>query len=218
MPNLPFCKQILNIHNRAVKNVCYHNHMKREVIKSGIVGLTGAIGYLFCTLQWLWTIMLFLPAILGSNFVKQMHQEPVVPPTVQPAELSGFGIAFAIIVTLVVLIATIYILVKMPASIGKSGSKITHKAADTALPIITLHKKLPTKKRLQLTSRLLFVTKISLCTIPFVAMLFSNNTIVDMSQTVVVAIGATIALCSIIFFSAQAILAKLLHVDYKLTW
>lgn len=192
--------------------------MKRETIKSGIVRLTGAIGYLFCSLQWLWTIMLFMPAILGSEFVKQMQQKSVAPPPVQPIDLSGFGMIFAIIITVIALVATIYILIKMPSSIGKSGSKITHKAANAALPIVTRHKILPAKKRLQLTARLLFAIKLSLCIIPFVTMLFADSGVADITQTVITTIGGVLAICSIIFFSIQALLAKLLHVNYKLTW
>ncbi len=191
--------------------------MNRQKIASAITNTLGALGYLFCLLQWLWTTALFLPIILNTDFIKQFVQEPTtpVPVTSQPGEISLLGIIFVATVAVIMIITTIYIIIKIPSTIGKTGSKITHKTTDAALPILTRHKKLPQKKRLQLTARFLFITKMILCIIPFGIIFFVSNRSISMSRDIVIVVGAVTAIFSIALFCLQAILAKLLHIEYK---
>lgn len=194
--------------------------MPHSTLKSALSNTLGALAYLFCLLQWVWAVVLYLPAILRSDFIKQFMQKPVAPPPItnQPVEISTVGLIFTVAIVVIVAIATIYIIIKMPYTIGKTGSKISHKATDIALPIVTSHKKLPPKIKLQLTARLLFITKISLCVIPFGIILLVDNQTVSMSRDIVLIIGVFTALGSLAFFGLQAASTKLLHINYRQVW
>ena len=189
-------------------------------LKPLLLNTLGALAYLFCLLQWLWTVALFLPLILNSDFMKQFTQPPVAPTPVvsQPAELSLAGIIFVAAVAVVMILLTIYVIVKIPAVVGKTGSKLTHKATAVALPLVTQHKKLPTKRRLQLTARLLFMTKIIFCLIPFGILFFANSQTNGITRDIALTIGAVTAFFSLALFGLQAAVARLLHVDYKQVW
>lgn len=189
-------------------------------LKPLLLNTLGALAYLFCLLQWLWTVALFLPLILKSDFMQQFVQPTVAPTPVvsQPAELSVAGIIFVAAVAVVMILLTIYIIIKIPAVVGKTGSKLTHQATAVALPLVTKHKKLPKKRRLQLTARLLFITKIIFCLIPFGILFFADSQTDGITREIALTIGAVTALFSLGLFSLQAIGAKLLHVDYRTTW
>lgn len=182
------------------------------------VNIVGGLGYLFCMLQWLWASMLFLPAVLDSGFVAQLSQKRDVIPASQPIAMSTTGTIFAIIVTALVVVVAIYVFVKMPSSIVKTGSRITHKTATITLPVITHHKTLPQKKRLQLTTQLVFLIKMVLCIIPLTALVFLTDIPEGMTRYAVVVAGSVAALCSILLFGFQAVSAKLLRIDYKDLW
>ena len=194
--------------------------MLHSTIKSALLNAIGALAYLFCLLQWVWAAVLFLPGIMNSDFMKQFLQKPVTPPPVtsQAADVPVAGIIFMAVFVVLMILATIYIIIKIPSVVGKTGSKITHKATDLTLPIVTNHKKLPAKKRLQLTARLLFIVKVLLCVIPFGILYVADTKSVDIPRDVVIVIGAVTALCSVVLFCLQAASAKLLHVDYKQVW
>jgi len=194
--------------------------MASPTLKTLLLNTLGALAYLFCLLQWLWTVALFLPLILKSDFMLQFTHPPVAPTPVvsQPADISLAGIIFVAAVAVVMILLTIYIVIKIPAVVGKTGSKLTRKATAVALPLMTQHKALPKKRRLQLTARLLFITKIILCIIPFGILLFIDNKDNGITRDIVIIIGAVTALCSITLFCLQAASAKLLRVDYKQVW
>lgn len=194
--------------------------MTSSKLRSVIVNILGGFGYLFCLMQWVWAAIIFLPPLLDSDLMQQFIQKPVVqePIAAQPAEISTAGILFAVGVVIVMIILTIYVIIKMPATVGKTGSKITHKATAIALPIIMNHKKVPKKKRLRLTARLLFITKITLSLIPFCLIYFIDNQDTNLDRDVVVIIAAISAFCAIGLFFVQAASAKLLRVDYKTVW
>jgi len=194
--------------------------MAHHPLKSLLLNTLGALAYLFCLLQWLWTVALFLPLLLKSDFMKQFVQPPVAPAPVvsQPAEMSVAGIIFVAAVAVVMILLTIYIVIKIPAVVGKTGSKLTHKATALALPVVTQHKELPKKRRLQLTARLLFITKIILCILPFGVLFLANTQTGDVTRDIAMIIGAVTAFFSLGLFGLQAVSARLLHVDYKQIW
>lgn len=189
-------------------------------LKSLLLNTLGALAYLFCLLQWLWTVALFLPLLLKSDFMKQFVQPPVAPAPVvsQPAEMSVAGIIFVAAVAVVMILLTIYVIIKIPAVVGKTGSKLTHKATALALPVVTQHKKLPTKRRLQLTARLLLMTKVSFCLVPLGILFLANTQTGDVTRDIALIIGAVTAFFSLALFGLQAAGAKLLHVDYRTIW
>lgn len=189
-------------------------------LKPLLLNTLGALAYLFCLLQWLWTVALFLPLILKSDFMQQFTQPPAAPVPVasQPAEISTLGIVFVAAVAVVMIVLTIYIIIKIPSVVGKTGSKITHKATAMALPVVTNHKKLPQKKRLQITARLLFIIKIILCVIPLGILFFVDDKDAGITRDIAIVIGGVTALFSLTLFGLQAAGAKLLRVDYKQVW
>lgn len=191
-----------------------------QTLKSALLNTFGALAYLFCLLQWVWATVLFLPGIMNSDFIKQFIHTPVTPTPVtsQAVSVPIAGIVFIAIFASLMIIVTIYIIIKIPSVVGKTGSKITHKVTEFTMPLVTNHKKIPTKKRLQLTARLLFIIKVLLCVIPFGMLYIADTKSIDIPGDVVVIVGAVTALCSIVLFCLQAASAKLLHVDYKQVW
>lgn len=192
------------------------NIKTKDGIKKGVTNFFGAIGYLFCFLQWLWAILLYFSVIQSVSLFftpKASHQALQAPAT--SGTPSIFLIIFGIIVVIAVLAFTIYIFVKLPSTISKTGKKIVHKTADTVAPmVIKVQKKPDTKKfRIQLTAKLVLIIKIALIAIPLI-LAYTSRFIDKQVFDYRIAFWAELILAAVsfVFFAFQYLLAWLMHV------
>lgn len=190
-------------------------------IKRSIVNSIGSIGYIFCSLQWFWAVMLYFSLIQSIPLTPTGTErvEPFHGPTVTlPGSIETIVIA---IVVSVMIIVTIYILIKIPVSIAKTGNAIVHKAAETMVPVVARaqHKK-PTKKfRIRMTPKLILVIKALLVTIPMILAVVSGlleKQSIDYSIAII--IGGGLACLSVVGFLLQYSLAYVLRIKPLDLW
>lgn len=186
------------------------------------VNTVGTLAYGVCLLQWLWLILLSLPLLEQSGLIELLLPAQPAPDPVQPAEISepSFLIMFiAIAISTAILVLTAYIVAKLPATIGKTGSKITHKSAELSIPIITRHQPIPPKKKRMLTAQLVTVFKALLTILPLISMfLVRNLDTLPVEFSVTVTIAAVLAVLAACLFALQYLLVRLLHVKPSEAW
>lgn len=165
-------------------------------------------------------LVLFLPALIDSDFGKSMTEGTKYQ---QSLEIPNFDLTLPIIiigavVTIAALALTVWALVKIPQSVGKTGKKITHRTTAFAVPLITHHKKLPPKKQTAISAIVILIIKMTLCLVPLVVTLLAPSPSELMPKENIVIIGAIFALLASIFFALQAASACLLKISYIKTW
>jgi len=187
-------------------------------IKKGVVNLFGAIGYLVCSMQWLWAVALNFSLVKSLTlFVSPDANNIVVKPPVANADLGSNPLFMIVGIIFVIIMAafTIFILVKMPSTIVKAGKKVVHGAAENVTPLVlrAQHKKDTKINHKKLSSSLVIILKIALVIIPLMLSYtskFAESQIFDFDIAMIVAFW--LVGFSGISFIAQYLLAKLFEV------
>lgn len=194
--------------------------MKRTLertVKINSINAFGAVGYLFCFLQWLWTVLLYFsviqPAI--SHLAPEANEKTYDVPNFSVALPGPIETIIIVVVVAVMVAVTVYVLVKLPMNIVKTSSKVAYKATATAVPVTikVQHKKDTKKNRIALTPKVLVVVKLCLLIIPValtVGSMLLEKLPIDYSIAVVV--GGGLASTTGLFFIAQYLLALALHI------
>jgi hypothetical protein len=188
-----------------------------------VANFFGAFGYLSCFLQWIWTIMLYFSfvstLVLFLRPVANTHvtrSSNVISPS-----LSMPMMILAIVITIFVVALTVYIIAKMPSTIAKTSKKVVHETAECITPLILniQHKKDTEKNHIKLTPRLIMILKIILVTIPVVLALISQFIERQMIEfRIAIYVSLWLAGFSLLFFTFQYLIAKLLSVKKQNIW
>ncbi len=196
----------------------------RASFKPSIIKVLGSIGYVAIVFQWLQIGIVWLPRFIDSKLGRIIFPQShtTVPPTNPPVSASGAAagpdFVTTFLVSAVALIVVGYVayvvIIRYTRAINKSGSQVTHAIAKTAIHIIA-HKpleQLSQKKRIVLSRRLLFWTKVTFALLPLallpLALHAGMRGIVEQLALFVQAVLATIAVGS---FFIQALLAVRWH-------
>ena len=128
-------------------------------------------GYLMSILIWLWIAIITAPPLLESGRLDVFlpTATPVEPPA--PTNSSSDGISPIIsltvgVITLLMIALTAVVLWRLPRTVVTKGDRLTETMANTILPVITHHQKLPARRRRQLGRRLVGVVQIAAVVIP----------------------------------------------------
>lgn len=193
--------------------------MSRSNTPLTIVNVFGTLGYLSGILQWAWTIMILLyPAIIGGRILlipEQPHQTPAEP--IEFGALTPVVMAVAAFITVLVILSTAVVLARLPKAIGRTGAKTTQTVAKAVIPNITHHKRMPKKRYVTLSYRLIVCLKYALALLPLSLLMFAP-TIEALPIRVILVIGLITASFTVGYFSLQVLLTQLLHVDKKSVW
>jgi len=185
-------------------------------IRKLVVTTLGVLGYLSLLFQWLWVVALYLPLLLRSDLHDLFIPRPdTSQSTLHAIKIGGpdmLWLAIGIAVTAVVLIATIIILARLPMAIAKTGNKASETIAETALPIITHHNKIPLKQKRRLTARLVGYIKFCLALLPLAGLVGLWFTTFDLPNDIVVFVTLFFTLCTTVWFALQYLFATLLRV------
>ena len=138
--------------------------------KLALTNAFGSLGYLSVLFQWVWRVIIvfysvfFLdqPSWLMPVAVPENQQSPTMNVDVDPQ----IGIAIAVVVTLIMIGATLYAIYLLPNTVGKKSAELTHRTAELVVPAITQHKKTTAKQRNWLTFRVVTVAKLLLILLP----------------------------------------------------
>lgn len=192
---------------------------KKDVSRRAqFVNTFGTLGYISLVVQWAWSLLLlFYPQIeTGDSFLLPDHttSTPVHSFSLAPTPLIT---GIAILITLLVIIASIIMIIRLPKAIGQRGQKITQTAASAMVPIVTNHAPLPEKKKRELSYRIATILKCLFLMIPLVLVLFASET-VPLDGALILVIAGFTAACSALWFALQYGLSLLLHVPTRLLW
>jgi len=200
------------------------NKTNKVNLKTKISNLFGAFGYLSCSLQWLWAVLLYFSLINALFlFVKSNDAVEVVDKAQVIASPSSdiSVLIFSAIIIVVMLVLTIYVIIRIPSTIVKTSKKVVNETAEGLTPLLlkVQHKKDTKKRHLKLSSRLIFVIKGILIIAPLILSLLSrllSQQMVDYSVAVVISLW--LAGFSIVFFCLQYLLAKLFAIRMRDLW
>ena len=207
---------------------CYTRFMvttpkKQSSFTLSFVNFFGTLGYMSVILQWLWVVVLYGPALMDTP-LKQLffppEGEPIItPPVHEAATQSPLTIALAVGITIIVLAITIYVIIKAPSAVGKTGKKVTHSAAKAVIPVITKHKPIKKEFRRKLTIRITALSKMFLVIIPLVGILpvqFLSE--LPVSFDIILIITVVNALLSLLFFGLQYAMARVFRTQLTVLW
>lgn len=183
--------------------------------KHFLVSLFGVLFYVTVTLGWLWSVLPYIPDLAR---ISTSLQQPVIP--AEPAQQivttgppSLLLIVIAVVVTIILLGLTIYTLVKLPATVSKTGEKFTKNTSDYIVPLVTHHAPLSEKKRRQLTARVMFYVKLMGCIIPVIIAALSFFVTAVLPYSIIVLVSTFLAITALVLLCLQALFAKWLRVS-----
>lgn len=169
------------------------------------------LGYISCALGWLWLAVIGLPPLIDSGAINMLlPSEPTPQPTAPDQTQSGLSPIASLtvgIITLLMLAITFLILWRLPRTVVRGGDKIVEATTETVLPVVTHHKKLPPKRRRELSRRLAFIIQVSATVLPLIIVMLLPTPAV-LSREIVVIVGANLAGVGLLFFTAAYVLSK----------
>lgn len=183
--------------------------------KLAIANFFGAMGYLFCGLQWIWTALLYFSVIKSTAiFFSTNPDAPTQQPIAQIAPNSA-TIIIGGIVTIIMIIITIYIFVKIPSTISRASKKVVESSASATAPLIikSQHKKLTPKSRMVMTAKMITILKIVMIILP-ITLAAASQLIIDPAFTMQISMAVSIILGALaaLHFVAQYLLNRLAKV------
>jgi hypothetical protein len=200
-------------------DICYDTVMVTKPTQSRVVvaNTFGTLGYISIIFQWLWSIIILAQPILSSDMGLLIPQhEPSIAQT--PAgPPSTFAVFIVVFLTILIFAFTLYVLWKLPATVGKKAGEATKHAAETLVPLVTPHHKPTAKQRRIISHRLTLGIKWALILIPLIALAFSHP-IDGLSISVIWIIGLFCAICSSLYLGLQQLLGKLWRIPPERIW
>ena len=138
----------------------------------------------------------------------------IAPVIVQPVNPLMFVVGSIILITMITI--TIFVIVKIPSIIAKTGQKIVHKSTENVIPIIlNMQNKKETKRnKIKLSFGLILIFKILLIIIP-VILTYMSQFIKDSTFDFYIAmyVSTFLLMISVILFGIQYLLARLFSVN-----
>lgn len=197
------------------------NKTKQKSIAKVVSNIFGVFGYLICSMQWLWFVLLYFSLIDGASsfFISQNSNQSIS--NIQSTTNNSpdiFAVIFMGIIIVLMVALTVYCLIKIPLTIVKSGSKVVNETAENLAPIIlNVQKKKDTKnRRFKLSVKLAIIVKSSLIILPLILSL-SSKLLGKQMVPYEIAFYASIWLfgLSLASFVVQYLFAKIFDVSYK---
>lgn len=187
--------------------------------KLAFVNVLGTLGYMSILFQWLWAIVIIANPILSSDFSFFIPSTPVPPEPTPPISTAPSPIVIIVVIalTVVVFAATLYILWRLPKSLGLGVGKATKKTADALTPLLPHHHPITKKRRRVLSRRIVLVIKWTIIVIPLLT-LFASHDIGPMTKTVILWVGIFGATCSTIYIGIQLLLARMWNLPREDVW
>lgn len=188
----------------------------KKRIRKNVTNLFGAFGYFFVALQWLMLVVVYFGFIKSLPMPSTDNQiEPQTVIFIPEASVNVPGMMFAGIVTIAAMALSIYVFIKMPLSMIKTGKKAVHVVAEETTPVVlrVQHKKDTKKNRKLLTLRVVLIMKIILILIP-VGLSYASKYLKEPSLDFLstMHVGLYLAGLSVLAFGLQYLFAKLLSV------
>lgn len=140
--------------------------MKRSTIASIFLNL----GYLALALQWVWLLILLLPALFDSSLIVGLNTQQPVTPSSDSQQPGLISFVFAGVAITLALLAGLYAAYKAPGYAKRHVEQSTKSAAKLVLPTVSSHKKLTHKRKIIVSKRLELGIKLLLAVVAFVGL------------------------------------------------
>jgi hypothetical protein len=172
----------------------------------------GVVGYILLALEWVWVAALYLPLLMDNRIFQEYilpQDKSISNDTVAMNEPSLLLTMAAVTVSLIVIVTTAIILVKLPLKFAKSSHKIIKQTAEAGIPIFTRHQKITKKKRKLLTARIALWLKVSLAIIPLFSLVGVYYIEPPIPLDVYMIVSLFLSFSVLIFFLLQYVVAYL---------
>lgn len=113
---------------------------------------------------------------------------------------------------------TVYAAVSIPRMVGRTGQRLTRKAATKTVPIITHHKKITKKRERSLVERITWSIKAGIVLVPLLALAVPPSSVLALEHVVSIAFGLAVGALAVCSFGLQYLLAKIWRTDSQLVW
>lgn len=185
-------------------------------MKRHFVNLFGACSYLAIILEWMWLFILYIPLLLEHHVFDWTIPKPSPTPSEQFhltfALPSLLTLVIASVVTALVIVITLYILIKIPIEAVKKSHTLTTEASEKVIPVLTHHKHISKKRKVELSARIILYIKLALIVVAVCALLPTQFIQTGLPSSIGLFIGIILALFAALALGLQIILARLLHV------
>lgn len=193
--------------------------------KRGLANFFGGVAYIVLILQWLLVVLAYFYWIQTLPFFPQQGSEPTpsTPPPITPPQEDGFGapIILGAVITVAMIVLSIYAFIKLPSMVVKSSKKIVHSTAEWTAPaaLHAQHKKDTKKNRKKITPKIVIILKIIVTAIAF-GLICCSQFLPEqkLAFNVIFTSGAWLAGLTVAFFGLQYLVAKLLRIEANQLW
>ena len=164
--------------------------------------------YFSCLLGWLWSLLFYLPIIIP--FLEKMQHAQSSSSETYPVTLPDFSLPQPIAVTVGIICVIgaiaciVYVLLKAPKVIRKSGDTISHSATSTITPLVAKHRTLSPKQKRHLSLRVLFYCRFALCILPLLISFGVASISTPIPTAAIICLSAilsSLSLCLLVVFS-----------------
>lgn len=182
--------------------------------KIKIMNFFGTIGYISSCLGWIWALIQYINHIFP--LLETNEKLIIIPVKTIPTETGIGPIIFVSAVAVIMIVISIFLIIKIPGMISSAGKKIVQSTADKAAPLIikSMHKRVTKKAKLKLSAKLKFILKILIVLLPVIISalaIFSDKQ--ELEYSIVISVSSIIAVISILFFAIQYLSAKFFAID-----
>jgi hypothetical protein len=188
--------------------MCYADDMTRAKSRHAASHLFLGIGYFSAVLQWLWVLLVALPPLIRSGAFDALQNTEApgdVSMTIAPVEATPFLWLMVGLTTLMVLIVTVIVLIRVPRTIVGTSERIVQQATHVVVPTITHHKKLPASKQRAISRKVALSLRLVAAVLPFLICLFLPA-YQELSREIILIISLWLAGISIASFGASWVL------------
>lgn len=195
--------------------------------KRGFVNIFGGLGYFFVTFEWVWAIMLYssviesLVKIVSPSSIEDNSTQTIPVVINSSSGPDNFLLVIGAIIAVIMLVLTVYVLVKAPSAVVRTSRKVVHETAEYTTPLVLhmKHRKDTKKNHGQLKPALILIMKIVVVIVPIILTLssvFLEKQMIDYG----IAVYAIIWLAGIatVSYMAQYFLARFLDVKRHELW
>ena len=191
-------------------------------IKPKLVNFFGALGYIFCSLQWIWVTLLYFSFLNAAVlFISPNANKPIpTPPPTTPivANTSPLFFILASIIVTSMLALTFYFMYKIPSTLVKTSKKVVNVATTNVTHTVLQiqHKKETKKARQRIGPKIIIFLKLILIITPIILAVttqFIDKKIID--TYIAVYISVWLAAFSLSMFAIQYVVARIFSIKLQ---
>lgn len=178
------------------------------------------LGYLAAIIEWAWVLLIALYPVLESKstiLFPDSSAGQAIPPVDIPIEFSPLVIFVAVIFTTFVVLTIVWLIVRLPKSVGQKSAEISQKVVQSTIPVITHRKKISTKKRQKLSYKIALSIKAVLVILPIIILIFASGNS-PLTRDIAWAIGWILAGFTALYFAIQTLIVRLSRLDTTKIW